>query len=123
MNRHVGYEDDFEMNELVGRSYKLIVGTEQLPCEAINGGVSFFPPKAHAPGHTHDVEEEVIYCLQGEGEVVLDGRPEPLRPGTFVVFRPGVLHSINNTGDATIKLLYVFSPKCRIGQYPNVPSR
>lgn len=120
MTRYAVHEDDFKINELVGRSYKLIVGTDELPCNAINGGVSFFPPHAHAPGHVHDKEEEVVYCLEGEGEVVVEGKSEPIRPGSFMVFPPGVLHSINNTGDETIKLLYVFSPKCKIGQYPNV---
>ncbi|NIA06482.1 MAG: cupin domain-containing protein [Actinobacteria bacterium] len=122
MKRYTAHEDDFELNELVGRSYKLIVGSEQLLCEAINGGVSFFGPQAHAPGHVHETEEEVAYCLEGTGQAVIDGKAETIRPGTFIVFPPKVLHSINNTGDKTIKLLYLFSPKCKIGQYSNVPS-
>lgn len=123
MKHYAVHEDDFEMQELVGRAYKFIVGSDRLACRAINGGVSFFPPHAHAPGHVHDVEEEVIYCLEGEGQIVVDGQPEPIRPGTFMAVPPGLLHSINNTGDKTIKLVYLFSPKCKIGQYPNVPSR
>jgi len=122
MRRYAVHEDDFEVNELVGRSYKLIVGSDRLSCKAINGGISFFPPNARAPGHIHDVGEEVIYCLEGEGEVVVEGEPEPIRPGTFIVVPPKLLHNINNTGDKTIKLLYLFSPKIEIGNYPNIPS-
>ena len=122
MKRYAVHEEDFELNQLVGRSYKLVVGSDQLPCRAINGGVCFFPPHTHAPGHVHQLEEEVVYCVQGRGEVVVDGQPEPIRPGTFIVFPPKVLHSINNTSDKTIKLVYLFSPKCKVGKYPNVTS-
>ena len=120
MTEHVAHEDDFEVHELVGRSYKLIVGADELPCQRINGGVSFFPARAHAPGHRHELEEEVVYCLEGQGQAVIDGKAEPIRPGTFIVFPPKSLHSINNTGARTIKLLYLFSPPCKIGDYSNV---
>jgi len=114
------HEEEFETHELVGRSYKLILGTDQLPCERCNGGISFFPPHAHSPAHRHEQEEEVVYCLEGEGFAVIDGEAEPIRPGAFVVFPPQSLHSINNTGDKTIKLLFLFSPKCKIGQYDDI---
>ncbi len=122
MSRYVAHEDDFDIEELVGRSYKLIVGSNKLPCDAITGVVSFFPPHAHAPGHIHDVAEEVIYCLEGQGEIAVDGKLEPIHPGSFIVIPPRLLHSINNTSDKTIKLLCLFSPKIQVGRYPNISS-
>ncbi len=122
MKQYTAHEDEFELNELRGRSYKLIVGDEKLECRAMNGGISFFPPSAHAPGHVHDDQEEVVYCLEGQGKLVTQGKSEAIRPGTFMVIPPGVAHSINNTGQQTIKLLYLFSPKCKIGQYPDIPN-
>jgi quercetin dioxygenase-like cupin family protein len=122
MQKHVLHEDECKCAQLDGRSYKHIVGSERLPCAGVNGGVSFFGPRAHAPSHVHQREEEVVYCVQGEGEIVLDGQPEAIRPGSFVVIPRGVLHSINNTGDREIKLVFLFSPPCDIGNYPNVPS-
>jgi quercetin dioxygenase-like cupin family protein len=118
--RHTLHEDDAQLAQLKGRSYKLIVGSEELPSMRFNGGVSFFPPHAHAPGHVHDTEEEVIYVLEGTGETVIDGVAEELRPGTFCIFPMGCLHSINNTGNNAIKLLYLFTPPADIGNYPNV---
>lgn len=119
-NRHTLHEDDAPMRQLKGRSYKLIVGSKELPSSRFNGGLSFFPPHAHAPGHIHDKEEEVIFVLEGTGEVVIDGVAEKLRPGTFCVFPTGCLHSINNTGNATIKLLYLFTPPANIGNYQDI---
>ena len=103
MKKNVAHENEFELKELLGRSYKLIIGSQRLPCQAINGGVSFFPPHAHAPAHVHQAEEEVAYCLEGKGEAVIGGKSEPICPGTFIIFPRNVSHSINNTGDQTIK--------------------
>ena len=122
MTKYTAHEDEFELNELVGRSYKLIVGSDELPCDDVNAVVSFFPPCAKAPGHVHDIAKEIIYCLEGEGEIVIGGEAEPIRRGTFIVVPPKILHNINNTSDKTIKLLCLFSPKIEIGQYPNVSS-
>ena len=98
MKKNVAHENEFELKELLGRSYKLIIGSQRLPCQAINGGVSFFPPHAHAPAHVHQAEEEVAYCLEGKGEAVIGGKSEPICPGTFIIFPRNVSHSINNTG-------------------------
>ena len=119
-NRLTLHEDDAPLNELKGRSYKLIVGSKDLPSCHFNGGVSFFPPRTHAPGHVHENEEEVIYVLEGSGEAVIDGVAEELRPGTFCVFPTGSMHSINNTGDVAIKLLFIFTPPAEIGNYPDL---
>ena len=120
--KYVMHEEEADLQELVGRSYKLIVGSRRLPCRAMNGGVSLFPPHAHAPGHVHEAEEEVIYCLEGRGEIMVESKPEPLRPGCFVVIPPNILHSINNTGEKTIKLIFLFSPPCKIGKYKDITS-
>ena len=118
--RHTLHEDEVPLGELKGRSYKLVVGSENLASRHFDGGVSFFPPRSHGPGHIHEREEEVIYVLEGSGQAVIDGVGEELRPGTFCVFPIGSLHSINNTGDTTIKLLFLFTPPADIGNYPDV---
>ena len=116
-------ENEVKLNELKGRSYKLLATRDILGCSNLCLGVSFFPPGEHAPGHIHEKEEEVVYCMEGSGELVIDGKPEKLTPGTVVFMPPGSLHSVNNTGDKTIKLVYVFSPSTRIGDYKDYDSK
>lgn len=118
--RHTLHEDLVAPSQLKGRSFKLIVGSQRLPSRNINGGVSFFPPHAHAPGHIHQREEEVVFVLEGSGELVADGVAERICPGTFYLIPPGVLHSVNNTGQVTIKLLFLFTPPAAIGDYPDI---
>lgn len=117
------HEDDAELNKLKGRDYKLLGYRDTIGCKNLCVGVSFFPPGKHAPGHIHDKEEEVVYCLEGTGEIVIDGKPEKIRPGTVVYMPPKSLHSVNNTGKETIKLLFIFSPGAKIGEYKDYESK
>ncbi len=113
------HQDKVELESLVGRKYKLISGKEKLDSSNMCFGVSFFSSQTHAPGHIHEKEEEMVYVLEGKGEMVFDGFAEEIREGTFICIPPGVEHSVNNTGKKTIKLLYVFSPPIIIGAYEN----
>lgn len=45
-----------------------------------------------ARAHFHKKTAEVYYILEGEGEVELNGRSVPVRPGTAVYIPPGVVH-------------------------------
>jgi quercetin dioxygenase-like cupin family protein len=43
--------------------------------------------------------------------------PERVKTGDFVSIPPGIAHSIENTGDAELKVLYVFTPPVVQGSY------
>jgi quercetin dioxygenase-like cupin family protein len=116
-------EDEIKLIELKGRSYKLLASKETIGCRNLCVGVSFFPAGKHAPGHIHKDEEEVIYCLEGNGEALIDGNSIKIQPGTVIYFPPDSLHSINNTGKEEIKLLFIFSPSAKIGAYENYESK
>jgi uncharacterized cupin superfamily protein len=63
------------------------------------GKESFIP-------HAHVLQEEFVFVLAGEGEVVLDGVAHPLGPGDFVGFpTDGVVHSVRATGAADLVYL------------------
>jgi quercetin dioxygenase-like cupin family protein len=68
-----------------------------------------FIERGRAPAHTHTYEE-VIYILGGTGWVHVDERKVPISAGTSIFLPPGVAHCLENTGDAPLKLLGVFSP-------------
>ncbi len=42
--------------------------------------------------HYHRRATELYYVLEGQGEVVLDGRSHPVRKGSIVHIPPGVIH-------------------------------
>ena len=58
--------------------------------------------------HRH-AQTEAYYILSGEGIVTIDGVDHPVRAGS-VVYLPGdCAHGATNTGEETLRLLYVFA--------------
>jgi mannose-6-phosphate isomerase-like protein (cupin superfamily) len=66
-------------------------------------------PAGRAPEHSHPYDE-VVFILEGEGVLHLDGASHPLSAGTCVHLRPRHLHCLENTGSATMRVLGVFHP-------------
>ncbi len=58
--------------------------------------------------HRHEATE-LYYVLSGEGVVSIDGVEHALRAGSSVFIPGNVLHGARNTGDETLRLLYVFA--------------
>ncbi len=113
-------EEDVELIELKGRNYKLLASEDTIGCKNICMGVSFFPPKKPGPPHKHEIEEELIYCIEGEGEIIIDDSPVKIKPGTVTYIPPGKIHSVNNLNDKVIKLAFIFSPSTKIGSYKDL---
>jgi len=118
MGKHTVHEKDVEYVALPGRDHKMIVGPgKAMQAENMSFGVADFPPNAHAPAHDHAAAEEIIYVLTGRGEIYFDGVPEPVQPGTVAYVPAGVEHSVNNTSDQVMKIVYIFSPPVAQGSY------
>jgi uncharacterized cupin superfamily protein len=63
------------------------------------GKESFIP-------HSHAVQEEFVFVLEGAGEAILDGVAHALGPGDFVGFpTDGVVHSIASKGPGDLVYL------------------
>ncbi len=105
---------------LPGRDHKMIIGPGRFgDARHMCFGLADFPPQRHAPPHVHEESEEILYVLSGSGEFYFNGKPEPVRPGTCIYVPPGITHSINNTSDQVLKVVYVFSPPVVQGSYDN----
>jgi len=115
---HTIHESEVEAKQLPGRSHKMIIGPNGFgKAKNMCFGIAVFPANKHAPAHIHLNEEEIIYILEGEGEIYFDGTPEPVKPGTCIYIPQKVEHSINNKCDIPMKLVYVFSPPVVQGSY------
>ena len=67
-----------------------------------------YQPKAYVAPHYHD-DEQILYCLEGEGLVYFQDRPQPLEAGQVVVIPAGVRHAIFNTGQTQLRVA-AFNP-------------
>ena len=90
-----------------GRQFVLGVRPE-LGCASATQFIGLVPPGS-APDHYHTYDE-VIYILEGEGELHIGGETAALRPGSCVQLPAGLVHCLANTGDSELRLLGVFRP-------------
>lgn len=112
------HEDNVTARKLPGRDHKLIIGPANLGAKNMCFGTAVFPPgPAVAPPHSHPREEEIMYVAAGTGRIIINGVAESLRPGICIYVPPMSEHQLINTGDAPLKVIYVFSPPVVPGSY------
>jgi mannose-6-phosphate isomerase-like protein (cupin superfamily) len=64
------------------------------------------------PGHDHDDQEEIFFCLTGNGIVIADDdRKEiPIAPKDAVFMPIGTYHSIKNPNKTPLEALWIIGP-------------
>jgi quercetin dioxygenase-like cupin family protein len=90
-----------------GRQFRLLA-TPELGCRSVTQFVGIIPV-VRAPDHFHKYEE-VVYVLEGEGMLHIDGESAPLRAGTCVHLPAGIVHCLENVGPGEMRVLGVFRP-------------
>jgi quercetin dioxygenase-like cupin family protein len=73
-------------------------------------GLNTFEPGQQHPLHTHDDMDKLYVALEGEGELLLEGRALPLREGQVVIAPRGVPHGVRNTGALRLVVLAALAP-------------
>lgn len=88
--------------------WKTLICANRTDSRELTMGMVEFPPGQSLQRHRHP-ECEVYYVIEGTGEMEIDGEYHALCKGT-AVFVPGdALHSLRNTGTATLTLVYTFA--------------
>jgi quercetin dioxygenase-like cupin family protein len=90
-----------------GRQF-LLGATPQVGCASVTQFIGLVPP-GRAPDHFHTYDE-VIYILEGEGFLEIEGERAPLEAGSCVHLPARLVHCLANTGDSELRLLGVFRP-------------
>ena len=65
-------------------------------------------PGGATPPHHHDCDE-VVLCMEGSGEVHIDGRPHRFGAAATLVLPKGKVHQIFNTGDVPLETIGIFA--------------
>lgn len=94
-----------------GRRTRVMLGDNG----AINGehfcqGYVVIYPGGSVPEHDH-VTVESYTVLQGNGLMTVDGETQPMKPGDMVYIESGKPHSLRNTGDTDMHMMFVYAPK------------
>ena len=85
-----------------------LLATPEHGCASVTQFVGFIPV-GRAPDHFHTYDE-VVYVLQGDGALHIDGETAPLAPGTAVHLPSRLVHCLENTGPGEMHVLGVFRP-------------
>lgn len=105
--RTVRFEDQPSLPASGDREFRYLV-TDQVGCRDLTQFFGVIAP-GRAPDHSH-VYDEVIYVLEGEGTLHIDGGHEPVSAGTCIHLPPLREHSLENGGDGPMKVMAVFHP-------------
>jgi mannose-6-phosphate isomerase-like protein (cupin superfamily) len=81
------------------------------PASGLRSATHFvgYIPTVRAPEHMH-YYDEVIYILDGEGAMHMNGETAPLRSGSCIHLPARTVHCLENTGPDVKKLVAVFRP-------------
>ena len=90
-----------------GRMFRLLA-TPERGCASATQFIGYIPV-GRAPDHYHRYDE-VVYVLEGEGALHIDGETARLRAGSCVHLPAGLVHCLENTGPAELQVLGVFRP-------------
>lgn len=93
------------------RTSWLLVSEKTTGAKNISMGINETLPGGLVPEHKHDGEEEINFFLAGRGKFTTKDGEMDLEPGVCLYIPPGLGHTIINTGDETLRFIWIFSPQ------------
>ncbi|MBI3480304.1 MAG: cupin domain-containing protein [Nitrosomonadales bacterium] len=96
----------------------------RIGAQKLGYNITAVPPGKRAfPFHNHQVNEEMVFVLEGTGEVRIGDTTYQIRQGDFVACPPGgkeTAHQVINTGSVELKYLAVSTKQMpEIAEYPD----
>lgn len=73
-----------------------------------------FPPGTFVPPHVHPAQDECLVALEGELEIVLDGKWHKAGYGDTIRMPQGIAHGIYNKSDKKAAGLFAVAPTRRL---------
>lgn len=91
------------------------MGIRYLIDGSANGGLGVFeltvPPKSNVPPpHSHTLNEECVYVLEGLLRYAVDDDTRDLHPGDWMFTPRGAVHQFSNPHDEPARALIVLTP-------------
>lgn len=69
-----------------------------------------FMPGDDFDAHYHNVMEENFYIIEGEVDIVVDGKVNHLKAGDFIHIEPSEVHYCINVSDKPVKMVSTLAP-------------
>lgn len=68
------------------------------------------PPNGEIGEEVHPDNDQVLYLVDGAGQVVLEGQPADYSAGDLVLVPAGTKHNFVTKGEAPMKIITTYSP-------------
>lgn len=94
-----------------------ILGQTYIPKQVSETSFSWhatFPPGTFVPPHIHPTQDEFIYMLEGQFELMLDGKTVFAGSGDLIRMPMGIPHGIFNKSERIVKCFFWVSPTRRL---------
>ena len=98
------------VRRMPSRISKLLLSEFSVGAKNLSMGVNITDIGSMIPKHAHEGGEEAMFIISGKGTLVVENEERELGPGMAIYMPPGVEHSILNTGEGELKLVWVYSP-------------
>lgn len=105
------------INEIVpmvfptGRKTRVMVGSNGLvKGEQFCQGVVEIEPDGSIPEHNHETVETCA-IIKGKGVITINGENKEMKEGDYIFIPSWVKHSLLNTGDDVMHMIFVYSPQ------------
>ena len=80
------------------------------PYDDFSMGIQVLEPGASIRKHAHERQHEVLFCYTGSGWAEVDGVRHDVKPETLLLMGRGVQHTVHNTGETQMRILWFISP-------------
>jgi len=67
-------------------------------------------PMGELGQETHDNADEILFIIEGKGELILNGQTQAANKHDAIFVSAGEIHDLRNTGHDEMKLVAVYSP-------------
>lgn len=90
--------------EAPGTSIRVLISDEKDGAPVYNMRMIEIEPNGNTPDHSHPYEHE-NFVVEGNGQVMIEGKFYDLKPGDVVLVPPNSRHQYRNTGDTLFRFL------------------
>jgi len=101
-----------DTKKVLGGTIRTFFTKETVGTEDLIFVMGDFTPGEGLEPHTHEEQEEVYYCISGNGTVWYgeDKKETPIEPGVGLWIPRGVEHSVTNTGNEQLQIAFFLAP-------------
>ena len=94
-----------------GGEIKVLISPKTVESTQLILGISVIPVGGSVLMHAHDYSEEAFYVIKGQGNLYLEGIGTlPFIAGSAVRVPKEVPHSIENTGNVDLEVVFISAP-------------